>query len=180
GSACGFGLTLDADPGLTERIAELPEVHYPSETNGAWDAIGTPLCPSADAVADVLDRVAALPGVPQPETWMHRGGVKGDYSLAAASAVPSEEEAAWARRWPSTDPCPASTSTSGRACSPTPASRSTGCRRRPSTGRHATRWRCSSATTRWTPPCSTRSRSCASWRPTPRGTTWSTSPRRAD
>lgn len=91
GSMCGFGLTLDADPRLAERIGEFPEVHYLSETIGAWDAIGTLLCPSADAVADMLDRFRAMPGVTQLESWMHLRVVKEDYSLAG---LPSTEEEA--------------------------------------------------------------------------------------
>lgn len=80
-SMCGFGLTLDAVPGVTDRIAELPEVHYLSETIGGWDAIGTLLCPSTEKVSASLDRIRALPGVTHVEAWMHLHVVKEDYSV---------------------------------------------------------------------------------------------------
>lgn len=80
-SMCGFGLTLDAAPGVSEHVAELPEVHYLSETIGGWDAIGTLLCPSTDEVSATLDRIRALPGVTHVEAWMHLRVVKEDYSM---------------------------------------------------------------------------------------------------
>lgn len=83
GSMCGFGLTLDAVPGASDRIAELPEVHYLSETLGPWDAVGTLLCPSPAVAATTLDRIRDLPGVTHLESWMHLRVVKEDYSLGA-------------------------------------------------------------------------------------------------
>lgn len=82
-SMCGFGLTLDTGPGITDRIAQRPEVYYLTESIGTWDAVGTVLCSSSEMVSATLDLIRGVPGVVQLEAWMHLDVVKEDYSLPA-------------------------------------------------------------------------------------------------
>lgn len=91
-SMCGFGLTLDTGPGITDRIAEHPEVYYLTETIGTWDALGTVLCSSSETVSVTLDQIRNIPGVVHLEAWMHLHVVREDYSLPALSGGDTEGE----------------------------------------------------------------------------------------
>lgn len=68
---CGFGVRLRADSRAVDDIASMDAVSYLSLTLSRWDAIGTVMAKSQAEVVREMDRLRALCGVEELQSWTH-------------------------------------------------------------------------------------------------------------